>query len=73
MPKYVIEREVGGVARLPAEGLGAISGKSCGVIRALGPPIQWLESRLTDDRIYCIYIAANPEIRATIGPTTGGE
>ena len=57
MPKFVIERELPGAGKLPADQLQAISQKSCGVLRELGPKIQWLESFVTDDKIYCIYIA----------------
>ncbi|HQR44548.1 MAG TPA: DUF4242 domain-containing protein [Thermoanaerobaculia bacterium] len=57
MPKYVIERELPGAGRLSAAELHAVSQKSCGVIRSLGPQIQWLQSYVTDDRIYCVYIA----------------
>ena len=57
MPKFVIERELPGAGKLAADQLQAISQKSCGVLRELGPKIQWLESFVTDDKIYCIYIA----------------
>ncbi len=57
MPKFVIEREIPGVGQLSPETLKAISQKSCGVLNELGPRIQWLESFVTDDKIYCIYIA----------------
>ncbi len=57
MPKFVIEREIPGVGNLPTETLKAISQKSCGVIREIGPQIQWVESFVTDDKIYCVYIA----------------
>jgi Protein of unknown function (DUF4242) len=59
MPKYVIEREVPGAGSLSAEQLHAISQTSCGVLRNLGPEIQWLHSYVTDNKIYCIYIAPN--------------
>jgi hypothetical protein len=62
MPKYVIERELPGAGSLPAETLRAISEKSCSVLRGLGPRIQWVQSYVTDDKIYCIYIAPNKEI-----------
>jgi hypothetical protein len=62
MPKYVIERELPGAGNLSAETLQAISQKSCGVLRDLGPQIQWLHSYVTDDKIYCIYLAPNKEI-----------
>lgn len=59
MPKYVIERRVPGAGALSAEQLQAISRKSCGVIRDLQPPIQWLQSYVVDDGIYCVYLAPN--------------
>lgn len=59
MPKYVIERELPGAGKLTAAELQGISAKSCGVLRELGSTIQWIESYVTDDKIYCIYIAAN--------------
>ena len=62
MPKFVIEREVPGAGKLSVEELTALSQKSCNVIRVLGPEIQWVESFVTDDKIYCIYNAANEEI-----------
>jgi len=62
MPKYVIERELPGAGKLSALELKAISQKSCGVLRELGSEIQWLESFVTDDKIYCIYIAPNEEL-----------
>ncbi len=57
MPKFVIEREIPGVGKLSPQQLQAISQKSCGVLRELGPQIQWLQSYVTDDKIYCVYIA----------------
>jgi Protein of unknown function (DUF4242) len=57
VPKFVIEREIPGAGALPPDTLKAISQKSCGVLRELGPQIQWLESFVTDDKIYCVYIA----------------
>ncbi len=59
MPKYVIEREIPGVGKLTTADLQGISAKSCGVLRELGPSIQWVESYVTDDKIYCVYIAPN--------------
>jgi hypothetical protein len=59
MPKYVIERELPGAGKLTAQQLNAISQKSCSVLKGLGPQIQWLESYVTDDKIYCVYIAPN--------------
>ena len=61
MPKFVIERELAGAGKLPAQELKAISQKSCGVLEAMGPRIQWLQSFVTDDKIYCIYIAPDEE------------
>ena len=62
MPKYVIEREIPGVGSWPPEKLKAASRKSNEVLRDLGPEIQWLESYVTGDRIYCVYIAANEQL-----------
>ena len=59
MPKYVIEREVPGAGKMTPQQLQGISQTSCGVLRNLGPQIQWLHSYVTDDRIYCVYIAPN--------------
>ncbi|MGZ8241323.1 MAG: DUF4242 domain-containing protein [Methylobacter sp.] len=57
MPKYIIEREIPGAGSLTAQDLQGISEKSCGVLHAMGPQIQWLESYVTDDKVYCVYIA----------------
>jgi hypothetical protein len=57
MPKYVIEREMAGAGSLSPAELAAASQKSCGVLRGLGPEIQWVQSYVTDDKIYCVYIA----------------
>jgi hypothetical protein len=62
MPKYVIEREIPDVGKLTHDQLQAISQKSCAVLSNLGPQIQWVESYVMDDRIYCIYIAPNEEL-----------
>ena len=62
MPKYVIERELPGAGKLTPDQLQAISQKSCGVINHLGPQIQWIESYVTDDKIYCIYRAPSEEL-----------
>jgi hypothetical protein len=61
MPKYVIEREIPGAGALSAQELQSISEKSCGVLRELGTQIQWLHSYVTDDKVYCVYIAPNEE------------
>ncbi len=62
MPKYVIEREIPGAGQFTAEQLRGISQTSCGVLNKLGPQIQWVESYVTDDKIYCVYIAPNKEL-----------
>lgn len=62
MPKFLIEREIPGAGRLSAEELRAVSQKSCGVLRNLGPEIQWVESYVTDDKIYCVYLAPDEEM-----------
>lgn len=64
MPKYVIEREMPGAGALSKVQLQAASATSCGVLRELGPEIQWVQSYVTEDKIYCIYIAPNKEIIA---------
>ena len=62
MPKYVIEREIPEAGKLSSQQLQAISQKSCGVLRQLGPQIQWIQSYVTDNKIYCVYIAPNEEM-----------
>jgi hypothetical protein len=57
MPKFVIERELPGAGKLSPEELQGISQKSCGVLNSMGPKIQWIQSYVTDDKIYCVYIA----------------
>src|SRR5947209_11662927 len=57
MPKYVIERDLPGAGKLSRQELQAISEKSCSVLDKLGPQIQWVQSYVTDDKIYCVYIA----------------
>ena len=61
MPKFVIEREIPGAGKLSPAELHAISQKSCGVLNAMGPQIQWVESFVTDDKIYCVYVAPNED------------
>jgi len=61
MPKYVIERELSGAGKLSPQELRAISQKSCGVLGEMGPQIQWLQSYVTDDKIYCVYIAPDED------------
>jgi hypothetical protein len=62
MPKYVIEREIPGAGKLTADQLQGISQKSCGVLAKLGPQIQWIQSYVTGDKIFCVYIAPNEEL-----------
>jgi hypothetical protein len=62
MPKYIIERELPGAGNLGDDEIQGISQKSCQVINELGPQIQWVESFVTDDKIYCVYIAPNKEL-----------
>ncbi len=59
MPKYVIEREIPEAGKLSTEELQGISQKSCGVLQEMGPQILWVHSYVTDDKIYCVYIAPN--------------
>jgi hypothetical protein len=61
MPKFVIEREIVGAGKLPKQELQAISQKSCSVLQSMGPKIQWVQSYVTDDKIYCIYVAPDEE------------
>ena len=62
MPKYVIERDIPDAGKMPAEDLLAVSQKSCAVLRNLGPEIQWVQSFVTDDKIYCVYIARDEQL-----------
>jgi len=62
MPKYIIERELPGAGDLGDDQIQGISQKSCQVLKDLGPQIQWVESFVTDDKIYCVYIAPNKEM-----------
>jgi hypothetical protein len=59
MPKYVIERELPGAGKLTADQLQGVAQKSCSVLSKLGPQIQWVQSYVTGDKIYCVYIAPN--------------
>lgn len=61
MPKFVIEREIPGAGELNGDALRQISQKSCQVLRDLGPAIQWVESYVTENKIYCVYIAPDAE------------
>jgi hypothetical protein len=62
MPKFVIERDIPGAGKLTPQDLKAISQKSCGVLGNLGPQIQWVQSFVTADKVYCVYIAPNAEL-----------
>ena len=59
MPKYIIERNIPGAGSLTPQDLRVISQKSCSILNTMGPRIQWLESYVTDDRVYCLYIASD--------------
>jgi hypothetical protein len=61
MPKFVIERNIPGAGALTEEQLKGISQTSCGVLKSMGPQIQWVQSYVTDDKIYCVYIAPDEE------------
>jgi len=62
MPKYVIERELPGAGKLSQDELRAISQKSVGILKDMGPQIQWVQSYVVDDKIYCVYIAPTPDM-----------
>ena len=62
MPKYVIEREIPGAGDLSADDLRGISQKSCDILRGLGPDIQWIESYVTDNKVYCVYSAPSEDL-----------
>jgi hypothetical protein len=62
MPKFVIEREVPGAGKLSPQELQSIAQKSCDVLRKMGPQIQWVQSYVTDDKIYCVYIAPDETV-----------
>ena len=62
MPKYLIEREIPGAGKLSQAELQAVSQKSCTVLQRLGPQIQWVQSYVTGDKVYCVYIAPNEEM-----------
>ena len=61
MPKYIIEREIPNAGELTAQDLQGISQKSCSILKNMGPQIQWVESLVTQDKVYCTYIAPNEE------------
>ncbi len=62
MPRFLIERELPGAGKLSTNELQAIAEKSCGVIRNIGPSIQWIESYVTDDKLYCVYFAESEDL-----------
>ena len=62
MPRFLIERELPGAGRLSADELRSVSATSCQVLRELGPDIQWVQSYVTDDKIYCVYLATDPAL-----------
>jgi len=62
MPKYVIERDIPGAGSLSAADIQGIAQKSCGVLSEMGPQVQWLESFVTADKIYCVYIAPSEDL-----------
>jgi len=62
MPKYLIEREIPGAGKLSSQDLQGVSQKSCGVLKEMGPQIQWVQSFVTGDKVYCVYIAPNEEM-----------
>jgi hypothetical protein len=62
MPKYLIEREIPGAGKISAQDLQAISQKSCAILGNMGTKIQWVQSYVTEDKVYCVYIAPNKEM-----------
>jgi hypothetical protein len=62
VPKYIIEREIPGAGKLTPQDLQGISQKSCSVLQNLGPQIQWVESYVTDNKVYCVYIAPSEDM-----------
>ena len=71
MPQFVIEREMPGVGSLGEEDLRGASQKSCSVLRDLGPDVQWVNSYVTDDKIYCIYRAPSEDLIRQHAETAG--
>jgi hypothetical protein len=61
MPKFIIERDIPGAGQMTQADLQAVSQRSCAVLRELGPRAQWIESYVTDDKLYCVYIAEDAE------------
>jgi len=62
MPRFVIEREIAGAGNLSAQDLQAISQRSCSVLNQMGPQIQWVQSYVTDDKVYCVYVAPTEDM-----------
>ena len=62
MPKYVVERNIPGAGTWSAEQRQTVSQKSCGILRDMGPEIQWVTSYVTNDKLYCVYIASSPDL-----------
>lgn len=62
MPKYVIERDIPGAGKMSPQELKGIAQKSCGVLEKMGPQIQWMQSYVTDDKVYCVYVAPNEKM-----------
>ena len=62
MPRFIIERELPGAGQLSADQLQGIAQRSCAVLQELGPSIQWVQSYVTDDRIYCVYVAPDEQM-----------
>ena len=62
MPKYVIEREIPGAGNLSAAELQGVAQTSCNVLKEMGPQIQWVESYVTGDKVYCVYISPNEDM-----------
>ena len=62
MPKYIIERELPGAGNLSAEEMQGISQKSCDVLKSMGPQIQWVQSYVTENKVYCVYIAPDEDM-----------
>ena len=62
MPKYVIERELPGAGKMTRDQLREVAQKSNGILHTLGPKIQWIESYVTDDKLYCVYNAPSPKL-----------
>lgn len=71
MPQYVIEREIPGASELSEEELRTMSEKARGVAKDLGPDLQWLHSYVTEDKIYCVYIAQDEEVLRKHSEITG--